>query len=134
MLFDELKKKLEANGFAVSVFAGGEEAAAYLNREIDRKTVGMGGSMTLAELGLRESLAEHNVAFSHGFTRCEARETQELAAEAEIYLLSANAIAADGGEILNIDGTGNRVASSLFGHKKVYFVVGRNKIDRKSVV
>lgn len=128
MLFDELKKKLEANGFAVSVFAGGEEAAAYLNREIDHKTVGMGGSMTLAELGLRESLAEHNVVFSHGFTHCEARETQELAAEAEIYLLSANAIAADGGEILNIDGTGNRVASSLFGHKKVYFVVGRNKI------
>ena len=32
------------------------------------------------------------------------------------------------GVLLNIDGTGNRVAATLYGHKKVYFVVGRNKI------
>ena len=129
MPFTDLKKKLESNGFAVSTFSTGEEAAAYLNREIDKKTVGMGGSMTLAELGLKESLAKHNVVFSHGFTPCDPKETQALAAQAEIYLLSANAIAADSGEILNIDGTGNRVASSLFGHKKVYFIAGKNKIS-----
>lgn len=129
MPFTDLKKKLESNGFAVSTFSTGEEAAAYLNREIDKKTVGMGGSMTLAELGLKESLAKHNAVFSHGFTPCDPKETQALAAQAEIYLLSANAIAADGGEILNIDGTGNRVASSLFGHKKVYFIAGKNKIS-----
>lgn len=129
MPFTDLKKKLESNGFAVATFSTGEEAAAYLNREIDKKTVGMGGSMTLAELGLKESLAKHNVVFSHGFTPCDPRETQALAAQAEIYLLSANAIAADSGEILNIDGTGNRVASSLFGHKKVYFIAGKNKIS-----
>ena len=44
-------------------------------------------------------------------------------------MLSANAIAADTGEIMNIDGTGNRVASSLFGHKKVYFLAGKNKVS-----
>ena len=46
---------------------------------------------------------------------------------AQVYLTSANALA-ETGEILNIDGGGNRVASTLFGHEKVYFIIGRNKL------
>lgn len=46
-----------------------------------------------------------------------ADEVREKAATCEHYLLSANGLA-ETGEIINIDGTGNRVASSLFGHKK----------------
>ena len=129
MNFDHLREKLEKNGFAVSVFATGEEAAAYLNDQIDQRTVGMGGSMTIAELGLRESLSRHNVVFSHGFTPAPPAQVQQLAAGAEVYLLSANGIAGDTGEILNIDGTGNRVSSSLYGHRKVYLLAGRNKIS-----
>lgn len=129
MNFDHLREKLEKNGFTVSVFATGEEAAAYLNEQIDQRTVGMGGSMTIAELGLRESLSRHNVVFSHGFTPAPPAQVQQLAAGAEIYLLSANGIAGDTGEILNIDGTGNRVSSSLYGHRKVYLLAGRNKIS-----
>ena len=129
MPFENLKKQLEANGFTVSVFASGGDAASYLNREIDGKTVGMGGSMTITGLGLKESLGSHNTLYSHGFTPGDPAEVQKLAADAEIYLLSANAIAEDTGEILNIDGTGNRAASSLYGHKKVYFVAGKNKVS-----
>ena len=129
MPFENLKKQLEANGFTVSVFASGEDAASYLNREIDGKTVGRGGSMTITGLGLKESLGSHNTLYSHGFTPGDPAEVQKLAADAEIYLLSANAIAEDTGEILNIDGTGNRAASSLYGHKKVYFVAGKNKVS-----
>ena len=117
MAFEELRAKLEKNGFTVQVFSTGEEASAYLNREIDGKTVGMGGSMTIAQLGLKESLSAHNTVFSHGFTPCGPKEVQALAANAEVYLLSANGIAAGTGEILNIDGTGNRA--------------GRNKISPK---
>lgn len=129
MNFDHLREKLEKNGFTVSVFATGEEAAAYLNEQIDQRTVGMGGSMTIAELGLRESLSRHNVVFSHGFTPAPPAQVQQLAAGAEVYLLSANGIAGDTGEILNIDGTGNRISSSLYGHRKVYLLAGRNKIS-----
>jgi len=129
MAFEALKEKLEHNGFAVSVFATGEEAAAYLNGQIDGVSVGMGGSMTLAELGLQESLGRHNILFSHGYTPGPGRKVQELAAGADVYLLSANAIAEDTGEILNIDGNGNRVSASLFGHKKVYIVAGKNKVS-----
>lgn len=129
MAFEALKANLERNGFAVSVFSTKEEAAAYLNREIDNTTVGMGGSMTIAELGLKDSLSAHNVVYSHGYTHCGPEQTQLLAAAADVYLLSANAIAENTGEILNIDGTGNRVSSSLFGHRKVYFIAGKNKVS-----
>ena len=127
-MFEQVKQKLEANGFSVSVFATGEEAAAYLNREIDGVTVGMGGSVTLGQLGLKESLSAHNTLFSHGFTPGDPTQVQRLAAAADVYLLSANGLAEDTGEIINIDGTGNRAASSLYGHKKVYFVIGKNKL------
>lgn len=129
MAFEALQANLEKNGFAVSVFATKEEAAAYLNREIDNTTVGMGGSMTITQLDLKESLSAHNVVYSHGYTLCDPEQVQRLAASAEVYILSANAIAENTGEILNIDGTGNRVSSSLFGHKKVYFVAGKNKVS-----
>lgn len=126
-MFERVKQNLEANGFAVSVFPTGEEAAAYLNREIDGVTVGMGGSVTLTQLGLKESLSAHNTLYSHGFTPGGPVQVQRLAAEAEVYLLSANGLA-ETGEIVNIDGVGNRLASALYGHKKVYFVIGRNKL------
>jgi len=44
----------------------------------------------------------------------------------DVFLCSVNAATIQG-ELLNMDGTGNRVAGSLFGHKKVYFIIGRNK-------
>ena len=124
MAFEQLKKTLEANGFAVSVFETGAEAAAYLNAAIDGKSVGCGGSMTLQDLGLYESLARHNALYYHNLS-----SDRQAAMAADVYLLSANAIAENTGEILSIDGTGNRVASSLFGHEKVYFVAGRNKVS-----
>lgn len=44
-----------------------------------------------------------------------------------MYLSSVNALA-ETGEIVNIDGAGNRVASTLYGHKKVYLIISRNKL------
>lgn len=47
----------------------------------------------------------------------------------EVFMTSVNAITEDG-ILVNMDGTGNRVAGSLFGHKKVYFILGTNKITK----
>ena len=66
MAFEKLREQLEKNGFQVSVFATAQEAADYLNREIDGATVGCGGSMTLKEMGLYDSLAAHNTLYYHG--------------------------------------------------------------------
>ena len=128
MAFETLKKHLEENGFTVSVFATAQEAADYLNGAIDHTTVGCGGSMTLKDLGLYESLAAHNTLYYHG-TSDDPQATMKNASTADVYLLSANGIAENTGEIISIDGTGNRVASTLFGHRKVYFVAGRNKVS-----
>lgn len=120
--FEKVRKNLEAHGFDVTCFDTAAEAADYLDRRLDGKTVGHGGSITLKELGLLERLQSHAVVRSHWLGDSFAD-----AAAAPVYLTSVNALA-ETGELINIDGTGNRVASTLYGHKKVYFVVGRNKV------
>ena len=120
--FEKVRKNLEAHGFDVTCFDTAAEAADYLDRRLDGKTVGHGGSITLKELGLLDRLQSHAVVRSHWLGDSFAD-----AAAAPVYLTSVNALA-ETGELINIDGTGNRVASTLFGHKRVYFVVGANKI------
>ena len=101
------------------------EAADYLVSEIQGKTVGIGGSRTAKDMGLYERLGEKNTVYGHW--QVPGYETQLKANAAEVYITSANAITEDG-EILNIDGRGNRVAAQVFGNKKVYYVAGINKI------
>ncbi len=120
--FETLRKNLEQNGFAVSCFATAEEACGYLDRKLDGKTVGHGGSMTLQEMGLLDRLASHAVLYRHQPGNIPAE-----AMTAQAYLCSVNGLA-ETGEIINIDGTCNRVASTLFGHEELYLVVGKNKI------
>ena len=129
MDFTTVKKNLEARGFTVSTFASAKEAADYLNAQIDHSSVSFGGSMTLSQMGLFESLGAHNTMYSHWNVPegMDASEVLKNASTCEHYLLSANGLA-ETGEIINIDGTGNRVSSSLYGHKKVWFVVGSNKL------
>jgi len=127
MDFTNLKNMLERLGYAVSCFDTGVEAAAYLNEQIDGKTVGFGGSVTLRELGLFDSLSAHNTVKSHWNPLNGITEALREAAHTDVYLSSVNALA-ETGEIINIDGTGNRVSSMLYGHDKVYLVIGRNKI------
>ena len=123
--FDAVKRNLENRGFAVRAFKTGAEAAAYLDGVIDGRTVGFGGSLTLEQLGLYDALGRHNTVVWHW--KQEAGPARREAMQTDIYLTSANGLA-ETGEILNIDGIGNRVAATLFGHEKVYFVIGRNKV------
>lgn len=122
--FTAVEQALRQRGYTVRVFDSGEAAADYLNGAIDGVSVGIGGSVTVQQLGLYDRLAQHNQVYWHWQGGPEQRDK---AAGADVYLTSANGLA-ETGEILNIDGTGNRVASGLFGHEKVYFIVGRNKV------
>lgn len=123
--FSKVKENLEAQGFQVRVFATGAEAAAYLDGAIDGASVGFGGSVTLDQMGVYEKLAQHNTVHWHWREDPNAALTASVGAD--VYLTSVNGLA-ETGELINIDGTGNRAASTLYGHKKVYFVVGRNKL------
>ena len=120
--WSKLTENLEKRGFTPRVFATKEEALDYLDREIDGVSVGFGGSMTVQEMGLFPRLAAHNQAVWHW-----NRDGLAQAAGTDVYICSLNGLA-ETGELVNIDGVGNRVASTLYGHRRVYFVVGRNKV------
>jgi len=122
--FDTVQKNLEARGFQVRQFATGAEAAAYVNAALDQTTVGIGGSQTVQAIGLYDLLSSHNQVHWHWVDGPEAREK---AAFTDAYITSANGLA-ETGEIINIDGAGNRAASTLYGHQTVYYIIGRNKL------
>ncbi len=126
MKFDVVKQNLESRGYLVRVFSSGKEAADYLDAAIDGKSVGFGGSATLDALGLYQRLGNHNKTVWHWKWEDPAAARRE-AMSADVYLTSVNALA-ETGELVNIDGAGNRAAATLFGHEKVYYVIGRNKL------
>ena len=128
-MFTKVAENLKNLGYQVTVFDTKEQAADYLCGQIKDTTVGFGGSVTLREMGLYERLAETNTVHWHWQPQGETSipQTRVLARDTEVYLASANGLA-ETGEIINIDGAGNRVAETIFGHKKVYFVIGKNKL------
>lgn len=122
MELEVLKKALADQGITLRCFDTARQAADYLDGAIDDTSVGFGGSVTVQEMGLYPRLAAHNRCVWHW----EGGSVQDAAA-AQVYISSVNAIAQTG-ELINIDGNCNRVASTLYGHEKVYLVAGKNKL------
>ena len=118
-------KNLERRGFRVHRFASGAEAAEFLVQTLHGTSIGIGGSVTIDTLGVYDRLCGSNEVFWHW--KNHAPETRERAGKAETYLCSANGVS-ENGEIVNIDGFGNRVAGTIYGPERVFLVVGRNKI------
>ena len=128
-MFTKVAENLKKLGYRVTVFDTAAQAADYLCGEIKDTTVGFGGSITLRDMGLYDRLQETNKVAWHMYP-AEGQNKDELrmlARNTDVYLTSANGLA-ETGEIINIDGAGNRVSESIFGHKKVYFVIGKNKL------
>ncbi len=129
--FATVRRNLTEKGYAVQCFDTAAEAAAYLDAQIQNKTVGFGGSVTLEQMGLYEKLQAHNTLYWHwrippGKTD---RELRAAANAASVYISSVNGLA-DTGEIVNIDGNCNRIAAILYGHEKVYLIAGENKLAK----
>ena len=127
--FTTLKQNLESKGYSVSVFEKKEDAANYINGQVNQKSVGLGGSVTIHEMNLFEILSSHNVVYWHDKKPDDMTimETRTAASRAEVYISSVNAIS-EAGEIVNIDNTGNRVAAISYGPAKIYLVIGSNKV------
>ena len=92
--------------------------------------VSWGGTATVDELGVKEALRQRGQAVIDRDTAKDAQERQKMLKQAltcDTFLMGSNAISADG-QLVNIDGTGNRVAATLYGPEKVYFIVGLNKL------
>jgi L-lactate utilization protein LutB len=92
--------------------------------------IGFGGSITLEQIGILDLLREKKDITLLDRTKVELEEMPALYSKmfsAEVYLSGTNALT-ENGQIVNVDGRGNRVAAIAFGPRKVIIVVGKNKI------
>ena len=120
---------LAQRGFAVRHAADRKEAADIVMSMIaPGDSIGVGGSVTIRELDVVPTLLEQGHAVHWHWLDVEPREDIfPGAAKSDVYLCSANAVTRDG-QLVNIDGTGNRVAAMIHGPGQVIAVVGVNKL------
>lgn len=129
-LLKKTEKSLLARGFDAHIFETKDEAVAFAKQLIGKtESVTWGGSMTIRDMGLTEALKKEGYLT---FDRDEIAPADRAAFVKEHffsdwYLMSANAITQDG-ELLNLDGNGNRVASLIYGPRNVLVIVGSNKV------
>ena len=115
-MYEKTVEALKRRGYeAVAVATKAEALAEVLKEAEQAQSVGWGGSESVKEIGARDALM------------ASGKEIRDHQLQMDLFLLSANAMTEDG-VIVNIDGTGNRVAASIYGPKRVVYVVGRNKL------
>lgn len=125
-------KALNARGFKAryaATAAGAREAVMELVPA--GATVGVGGSVTVRETEVLEPLEAKGCKVAHhwkpGLSAEDKKQVLMDELTADWYLTSANAITKDG-VIVNIDGTGNRVAVMSWAPGRIIYIVGINKI------
>lgn len=128
-----LKQNLEKNGFEV-LFTQTQAQALELAKEYikDGMKIGLGGSTTVQNMGLLDYLLKHKNLevcnqYEAGISMEENTRRRREGILSDLFIAGCNAITRNG-EIVNADGSGNRVAAQIFGPKKVLLCAGKNKI------
>jgi hypothetical protein len=102
-----------------------------MKRIPDGTTVGIGGSVTLTQLGLQKALEKRGIHLIWPFQQAKNEEERlrliQKSFSADVFLSSTNAITEDG-KLFNVDASGNRVGAMFIGPKKTIIVAGVNKI------
>lgn len=129
---DRTRKALERNGFETQVVPDAQSAISAIMEIIpDGATVGVGGSMTLNQIGFSEAVTGRPITllnpFAQGITPEERQTVTKQIFSCDYFLCSTNAITEEG-QLYNVDATGNRVGAMFFGPRKTVVVCGTNKI------
>ena len=128
--FEAVKRNLEKRHFEVYLAKSSDDARTLALSLIPKgNSVTWGGTMTLHEIGLSDALKAENY---HVYDRdlvppSEKQAFIEAHFFSDWFIMSANAITEDG-ELLNMDGRGNRVAALIYGPKNVLVIAGKNKL------
>lgn len=96
----------------------------------ENSVVSWGGSMSISEIGLKQAIKEGPYTAIDRDTAAnpaERKQLMKLALTADVFLMGTNAITEDG-QLVNLDGLGNRVAALCFGPDSVIVIAGRNKL------
>lgn len=125
-------KALEKRGFKAEYADSAEEARRMALEFIpDGSSVGIPGTLTVRQLGLPEALEAKGCKVSHHWDpslKAEDKKAMLLAENLSDWVVaSSNALTADG-RLVNIDGTGNRVAAMSWAPGKMLYIIGVNKI------
>lgn len=131
-LLERTTKALSSNYFDAHSFSDRESMiSAVLQRITPGSKIGIGGSLSVRSIGLLERLAGIDVEvldhWKQGLTKEEIDSIRLSQLTCDLFLSSANAIT-EKGELVNIDGFGNRVNAMTFGPKRVIIIAGYNKI------
>ena len=131
-MMKKAKTALEKHNFLVELCMSGNEAREKALKELDTKSsIGIGGSMTVREIGLFDHLKENDYnlidPYVPDLTREQVFELRRKTLMSDLFLAGCNAVTLEG-EIVNIDGYGNRVSAIIFGPRKVFLFAGMNKI------
>jgi L-lactate utilization protein LutB len=129
---DKVIECLKKNEMEAVYFQTVAEAREEVLRRIPSGArVGIGGSITLREMGILEALEKRgNEVYDHwkeGLSKERRQEVGKMQQRADFFLASTNALTLDG-KLINVDATGNRVASMIFGPERVMVIAGVNKI------
>ena len=132
LLAARVVKALESRHFEAYYRKTGAEAVAQVLAIIpEKESVTWGGSVTLETIGLTKRLHECGryevLDRDQAATPAERHEAMQRAFFCDNFLTSVNAISEDG-QLVNVDGNGNRVAAIAFGPKRVIVVAGMNKV------
>lgn len=126
---DSLNKK----GHEVYIANDSKEALELLKKLVpENSTVATGGSLTLTQIGGLELFRNGKYNFLDRYvakTKEEKEEIERKAFFSDYYVCSANAIT-ENGEIVLLDGNGNRVAAVIYGPKNIILITSVNKIVR----
>ncbi len=124
-------KGLEKRGMEGYYFATSQEAVEKIMSLIPaHSSVSWGGSATLTQTGMMDALASADLELIDRMASSSPEERKGLerkAFSANYYFMSTNAITTDG-ELVNIDGNGNRVAALIYGPDHVFILAGMNKV------
>lgn len=132
MLGEKAAAALQKNNFTAAYYPDRAAAIEAILAAIPAgATIGVGGSVTTNQLGLLELLEQRgHTIYNHnkpGLTPQEAMELRRKEIVSDVFLTSTNALTLDG-KLVNVDGSGNRVAAMIFGPRKVIVIAGINKI------
>ncbi|HWP68441.1 MAG TPA: lactate utilization protein [Rectinemataceae bacterium] len=127
----DMADTLKSRGFAARAFENRQEALDHLFTLIpEGSKVGLGGSITLADLGVVEKLRSGPWRLIDRYTTPDWAATMAAYREAlssDVFVTGVNAIT-KAGELVCTDSSGNRVAGMIFGPARVIVVAGINKI------
>lgn len=125
--YEKLAARLRARGFLPHIAETKEELKRQVLDLAGTGSVGFGGSVGVESLNVYEVLKERGNEVYWHWKSGDKQEAHRKALDADLYLCSVNALTADG-EIVEIEGTGNRLGALLFGPEKVAVVAGENKL------